>query len=69
MSDADLDSAVWGGVDIAKLANLFKDDGTPDDRKAYYLLERGLLDGTKLGRLWVSTPRRIRKAFAGDTAA
>lgn len=68
MSDENLDRPIWGAENIAREAGLVDDDGNVDVRKAFYLLEKGLLPGTKVGRLWASTPRRIRRAFAGEAA-
>ena len=65
----DLDRVLWGAANIAAEANLFTEDGRPDERKAFYLLERGHLPATKVGRQWVTTPRRLRQLFAGESAA
>jgi hypothetical protein len=36
------------------------------EKRVRYLLERKLLDADKIGpRIWVSTPRRLLKQFAG----
>jgi hypothetical protein len=68
-TDNDLDRPLWGAEAIAREANLLDDNGDVDTRKAFYLLEKGLLPATKIGRLWTSTPRRIRRVFAGEAAA
>ncbi len=61
MSDTtDLDKPIWGARAIAAEAGLFDEDGEPDVARAFYLLEAGLLPGSKAGRAWVSTPRRLR---------
>ena len=40
------------------------------EKRVRYLLERQLLDATKIGpRIWVSTPRRLLKQFAGKSPA
>jgi len=62
MPDKDLDQAVYGAPAIGQEADLFDDDGNVDIRKAYYALEMGYIDADKFGRLWVSTPRRIRRS-------
>jgi len=64
----DLDVPIWFAKGIAKEAHLFDDDGKPDARRAFYLLERGLLPGTKVGQRWVTTKRRLRSVFAGEAA-
>jgi hypothetical protein len=66
-----LDCAIWGAAAIAVAANLLKEDGTPDLRKVYYLLETGALPATKISDGWVTTPRRLRDRFnqvGGDPA-
>jgi hypothetical protein len=50
------------------MANVVDGDGNVDLRKTFYLLENALLPGTKVGRQWTSTPRRIRRVFAGEAA-
>lgn len=57
---------LWGAAAIAAEANCFDEEGKPDEKKAYYLLENGLLPATKVGRWWVSSKSRIRRAL-GDT--
>jgi hypothetical protein len=59
MFDPDyLDRPVYGAPAIAEVLNL---PGSDDERKrkAYGLLEAGRVDATKIGRIWVSTPRRL----------
>jgi hypothetical protein len=63
-----LDRPLWGAEAIGREANVVDDDGNVDLRKTFYLLEKGRLPGTKVGRLWTSTPRRIRRIFAGEDA-
>ena len=58
---------LWGAAAIAVEAGLFDEEGKPDEKKTYYLLENGLLPGTKCGRGWVSSRARIRRAL-GDIA-
>jgi hypothetical protein len=57
----DLDKPIWGAKAIGNEAGV-------DERKAFYMLERGYLDGTKCGVLWVSTPRRIRRSLGSEVA-
>jgi hypothetical protein len=59
MSD-DLDKFIYGGESIGREANLVKEDGPVDLRKTFYALERGYIDADKFGRIWRSTPRRVR---------
>jgi hypothetical protein len=69
MSIDDLDRVLWGAEPIGREANVVDDDGNVDLRRTYYLLEKRYLPGDKKGRIWTSTPRRIRRAFAGEAAA
>jgi hypothetical protein len=77
----DLDAPIWGAKAIGAVAGLFKKNGkkssgkkTSDEddevdlRKTFHLLEIGAIDASKAGRLWVSTPRRVRTLFLGKTA-
>lgn len=52
----DDDTPIWGVKQIAALVNR-------DERSVYYLLQKGLIDATKMGVLWVTTPRRIRRSL------
>lgn len=62
MSDkSDPDRFLWGAKAIG-------DEVNRNERQAFYLLEAGLLPGTKIGKIWVSTPRRLH-ARLGDEAA
>jgi hypothetical protein len=54
----DLDRPIYGGGPISRAI-----DRTP--RQTYWALEQGHLPATKLGRLWVTTPRRIRDWLNG----
>jgi len=75
MPSIDLDEILWGATATAAVAGLRRADGKPDDRRAFYMLETGALDGTKVGHpkkgRWVSTKRRIYKSLgiAVDEAA
>jgi hypothetical protein len=64
----DLDRPLWGAEAIGREANVLNGAGNVDLRKTFYLLENGLLPGTKVGRQWTSTPRRIRRVFDGEAA-
>jgi hypothetical protein len=64
MSDDNLDKFVYGADRIGLEANLVKDNGSVDLRKAYHALENGYIDDDKFGRIWRSTPRRIRSGKA-----
>lgn len=37
-----------------------------DVRKTFYLLERGHIPATKVGRMWTTTRSRLRRFFAGE---
>jgi len=69
MTDSELDTPIWGAKPIGREAGLLKSDGKVDLRKTFYALEAGYLDADKIGRHWVTTPRRIRRQFAGNAAA
>jgi len=58
-----LDMPLYGAEAIGRAAHLLNEDA----RKTYYVLERGYIDADKFGRQWVSTPRRIRRAFMGGS--
>ena len=47
---------VWGAESIGREVNV------DDLRKIYYLLERGHLPGKKVGRVWISSRRALRRA-------
>jgi hypothetical protein len=53
-----LDQPVWGAEAIAKVLNR-------PVKQVRYGLERGRFDADKLGKSWVSTPRRLLRQFAG----
>jgi hypothetical protein len=68
MSSENLDRLLQGveeiGREAASLhARFLKDDGSIDTHKVYYGLEQGYLAGSKYGRLWISTPRKIRRSL------
>ena len=60
---ADLDTPIYGAVNIARKAGMFTKKGKPDVNKLYYKHEQGLLDGIvhKNGRELVSTPRQLQR--------
>ena len=51
-----LDRPVWGADEIGKIANR-------DRRQTFYLMITGKIDAAKVGRVWMSTPRRILKSL------
>jgi hypothetical protein len=55
------DEVLWGAEAIGKEINR-------EPRPTYYLLEKGFVPGTKVGGVWTSTRRRLRKHFAGEEA-
>jgi hypothetical protein len=61
MTDDAMDVPLWGAREIARVLNV-------KPRKAFYLLEYKLVDGTKIGSQWVSTRRRLLRSIAGDEA-
>ena len=62
-----LDRPVWGARAIAIAAGLVDRRGKPRVRAAYHLLEKKLLPADKVGRTFVSTPRRLRAVANGET--
>jgi hypothetical protein len=55
----DDDSPLWGVQAIAAAIDRPK----IKRRHVYYMLEQGYLDATKIGRLWVTSRRRIRASL------
>jgi hypothetical protein len=58
----DLDKPIWGAANIA-----------PEIGKTItqtnYLLIKGRIDADKIGKLWVTTRRRLRNQFGGAASA
>jgi hypothetical protein len=69
MFDPFLDAPVYGAAAIAKILNLLDESGAPDARRAFYGLEKGFYDADKVGRQWVSTPRRLLKPHLAHLTA
>ena len=70
ISEIDPDALIWGATQIAKATPIVDAKGRPNPQKAARLLRQGLLDGDKVGpRMWVSTLRRLRKPFIGESTA
>jgi hypothetical protein len=59
------DIPIWGARAIAIAAGLVDKRGKPRTRAAYHLLEKKLLPADKVGRTFVSTPRRLRSVANG----
>jgi len=68
MSTENLDRPIYTAEAIGRAAELLDDEGNVDLRKTYHALEHGYIDASKFGRTWVTTLRRIRRAFAGEAA-
>jgi hypothetical protein len=66
--ERDLDRLIWGARSIAAEAGLKDTRGRPRTRAAYHLLETKKLPATKVGKVWVSTPRRLRSVANGGAA-
>jgi hypothetical protein len=64
----DLDRPIYGAENIGREAGLLDDKGNVKLRPTYHALEQGFIDASKFGAQWVSTSRRIRRAFIGKTA-
>jgi hypothetical protein len=64
-----LDRPLWGAEEIGREAGLIDKNGKVKLRAAFYQLEKGNIDASKVGDQWVSTRRRIRNSLsAGETA-
>lgn len=61
-NDAELDRPIWGAKAIGENINR-------TERQTFYLLESGLLDATKVGSTWQSTPRKLRRSLGEEAAA
>jgi hypothetical protein len=51
----DLDRPIWGAREIGKVINRTQS-------QTFHLLEKKILPGKKIGKLWVSTARMLLKA-------
>jgi len=63
-----LDVPLWGARAIALAAGIVDARGKPRIRAAYHLLEKKLLPADKVGKTYVSTPRRLRSIANGEAA-
>lgn len=61
--ETDLD-LLWGAEEIARAANILNPDGSPNLRRCFYMLEKGLLPAQKAGRVWVASRLGLRRHFA-----
>jgi hypothetical protein len=62
----DPDALVWGAREIAIAAGLVDKRGRPRTRAAFHLLKKKLLPADKIGKSYVSTPRRLRSIANGE---
>ena len=53
--DDGMDHPVWGARAMAPIVNR-------NERQTFHMLEAGLLDATKVGKRWTSTPRRLLRS-------
>jgi hypothetical protein len=60
-----LDQPLYGAEAIGRAAHFVDDRGRVEMNRTYRALEQGYLDASKLGKVWVSTLRRIRAAYVG----
>jgi hypothetical protein len=60
--DLTLDEPLYGAKAIGKCRYVQR-----NANQTKYLLSNGLLDADKRGRLWVTTPRRLRDQLVGST--
>ena len=64
----DPDRPVWGARAIALAAGLVDKHGKPRVRAAYHLLAVGLLPADRIGKSYISTPRRLRAIANGEAS-
>ena len=57
-----LDTPLWGARAIAEAMNL-------SERQAWHKLEKGQLPAEKVGKIWVSTRRRLLGRVTGKAEA
>jgi hypothetical protein len=57
MTDHDQDTPVWGAPAIARVINKTTD-------ATEHMLAKGKIDASKVGKMWVSTPRRLLASLA-----
>ena len=50
---------IWGVKAIAEVIGR-------SQRQTFYMLEKGLLPGEKIGKSWVSNLKKLRSCFEGD---
>jgi hypothetical protein len=62
----DLDVPLYGVAAIALAAGVVDERGEPAKKRAYHMLERGILSASKAGAIWTSTKRRLRANAAGE---
>jgi len=58
---AELDRPIWGAKNIGAVINR-------TERQTFHALEKGLLPAEKIGKTWVSTPRRLLSRIVGEVA-
>ncbi len=58
----DDDRPIWGATAISKLIDRNR-------RQTFHLLETGKIDATKVGSLWVTTPRRVMRSLGCNGGA
>jgi hypothetical protein len=68
MTDDYLDKPLLGVEPIGRVAGFVDEKGRVDKAKTRRALALGYIDGSKLGKMWASTPRRILRAFTGRAA-
>ena len=64
--NSDLDTPIWGARALALAVRLVDKRGKPRERAAYHLLASKKLPAEKVGKTYVSTPRRLRSIATGQ---
>ena len=59
--DHNLDKPIWGAKAIGEYINR-------NSRQTFHLLHGGKIDATKVGDIWTSTPRRLRRSLGMEVA-
>jgi hypothetical protein len=54
------DTPIIGLRNIARVNNMFDENGEPDPDRAHYHLRRKSLPGYRIGKLWATTLRLLR---------
>jgi hypothetical protein len=51
---------LWGAKQIGAFMGLFDENGEVDEKRTYWMLERGYIPAGKRGAIWTASRRRLR---------